>query len=249
MILIFGSPPHRPDEFSSHNLPHYTTVYAWPTATLTELTHLLAAAAPAALPTPAIGTRVAYRLFYHDTRGNPSAPRLATHELGSVVVGDGGPGLLDEDTDADSVADVPVRMDDGRLKEGGTTIATRSTMVGSETEAGKTLADARFVVGDFLSVAILPPSSVDGSVQPVPAARTGRTYGAGQARGGGSGDYGGFGDVGMGLGGRDGRYGRATGGDQRRFRGDPVVPPMGEWRRGEKLPDVPPSRGRGRRRW
>lgn len=250
---------HRPDEFtSSHNLPPYATIYTWPTATLTELTHLLAAASPSALPTPAIGTRVAYRLLYHDTRGNPSAPRLATQDLGSVVIGDGGPGILGDD-DVDVVAApadvdyavVPV-SDDGRWKEGAASTASRSAMVGSEVEADKTLAAARFVVGDFLSVAVLPPSTLDGSVQPVPAARTGRAYGAGQVRGGGSGDFGGFGDAGMGLG-RDGRYGRAVGGlvggEQRRFRGDHAVPPVGEWRRGERLPDVPPSRGRGRRRW
>lgn len=243
--------PYRPDEFSSsHNLPAHTAIYVWPSATLRELTHLLAAASPSVLPTTAIGTRVAYRLLYHDTRGDPSAPRLATQELGSVVIGDGGPGILDEDVNMDSAASLVSAIDEDRLKDDTATTA-RLNMVGSEAEAEKTLADVRFVVGDFLSVAILPPSTTDGSVQSVPAARTGWAYGAGQARGSG-GDFGSFGSAGTGSG-RDGRYGRPSGGlmggDRRGFRGDHAVPPVGEWRRGERLPDVPPSRGRGRRRW
>lgn len=159
-----------------------------------------------------------------------------------MVVGDGGPGvLLDDDNSDEGPA-----TDEGRL----TTDGAKPHMVGSEAEADKTLADARFVVGDFLSVVILPPSAVDGSVQPVPTTRgTGRgASGPGQARGGGGGsggDQGGFSD--------SGRYGRAMGGlmggDRRGFRGDHAVPPVGEWRRGERLPDVPPPRGRGRRRW
>lgn len=169
-----------------------------------------------------------------------------------MVIGDGGPGILDENADVDMAA-AALTTDDGRLKESDATVVvlrSNTSMVGSEAEADKTLADARFVVGDFLSVAILPPSTVDGSVQPVPAARTGRAFGAGPAS---SGDFGaGFGDAGTGSG-RDGRYGRALGGlvgGDRRFRGDHfAVPPMGEWRRGERLPDVPPPRGRGRRRW
>lgn len=244
--------PHRPDEFSSsHNLPAHTSIYAWPSATLRELTHLLAAASPSVLPTPAIGTRVAYRLLYHDTRGDPSAPRLATQELGSVVIGDGGPGILDEDVDMASAASLVTAIDEGRLKDNTATTA-RVNMIGSDAEAEKTLADARFVVGDFLSVAILPPSTTDGSVQSVPAARTGWAYGAGQARRGSGGDFGNFGGAGT-RSGRDGRYSRPLGGlmggDRRGFRGDHLVPPVGEWRRGERLPDVPPSRGRGRRRW
>lgn len=149
-------------------------------------------------------------------------------DLGSVVIGDGGPGIS---TDAD---DVGGETEEGRLRMGAT--------VGSAAESAKSLADARFVVGDYLSCAILPPSPADGSVQPASAARAGRGYGAGQARS--------VVDPGpppMSRG-RDGwsanMYGtRAAGGAN--FR----APPVGEWRRGEKLPEGPPGRGRGGRRW
>lgn len=234
---------HRPDEFSSPvDLPPHIALYTWSSATLLELTQLIAASSPALLPSPAIGTRLAFRHLYHDVRGPPSSvsiPRLATQELGSVVIGDGGPGVA---TDLDE-------LDVGRLKEAAT--------VGSSVEAAKTLADARFVVGDILCVAILPPSTVDGSVASASAARMGRGYGPGsgqaslgptmEADGRGLGRDRGFGDVRggahggriMGGGGRferDGRDGRAP------------VPPLGEWRRGERLPDAPSMRGRGRGR-
>lgn len=204
---------------------------------------------PDLLPVPSIGTRVAYRLLYHDTIGpqqqapNSShhhPPRLATQDLGSVVIGSGGPGATAgaaTDPDPDPDLDDPA---DGRRAS----------------DAAKTLADARFVVGDFVSVAILPPSSADGSVQPASAARTGRGYGAGQAvsptgppgmmrgYGGGVGE---MRSVRMGRGG-----GGGAGGGYGREGGN-TVPPVGEWRRGERLPDVPgpPGRGRdgGRRRW
>ncbi|KAJ4424308.1 hypothetical protein N0V82_001008 [Gnomoniopsis sp. IMI 355080] len=234
---------HRPDEFSSPvDLPPHIALHTWPSATLLELTQLIAATSPALLPSPAIGTRLAFRHLYHDVRGPPasaSTPRLATQDLGSVVIGDGGPG----------VATDPDELDMGRLKETAT--------VGSSVEAAKTLGDARFVVGDILSVAILPPSAVDGSVASASAARMGRGYGVGsgqaslgptmEADGRGSGRDRGFGDLrGGGYGGRmtgvggrferDGRDGRAP------------VPPLGEWRRGERLPDAPSMRGRGRGR-
>lgn len=176
-------------------------------------------------------------------RGAPassaSTPRLATQELGSVVIGDGGPGLATE----------PDELDEGRLKE--------TPTMGSSVEAAKSLADARFVVGDILSVAILPPSAVDGSVASASAARMGRGYGVGSGQaavgpivavdGRGLGRDRGFGDMHggapggrmMGVGARlerDGRDGRAP------------VPPLGEWRRGERLPDAPSMRGRGRGR-
>lgn len=156
-----------------------------------------------------------------------------------MVIGDGGPGVASE----------PEDMDEGRLKE--------HLPVGSEAEARKTLADARFVVGDFLSVAILPPSPVDGSVQSATAAKMGRGYGAGQASMGLSGM-----SPQEGLGRERGfGYGRARGLESRMVGGGGggggmygrgggrAVPPVGEWRRGEMLPEPQPSRGRGRRHY
>lgn len=143
------------------------------------------------------------------------------------MVGDGGPGIS---TDADEAGG---ETEDGRLRMGAT--------LGSAADSARSLADARFVVGDYLSCAVLPPSSTDGSVQPASAARAGRGYGAGQARS--------VVDPGpptMSRG-RDGwsatMYG-AGGGGGGNFR----APPVGEWRRGEKLPEGP-GRGRGGRRW
>lgn len=155
-------------------------------------------------------------------------------DLGSVVIGDGGPGIS---TEGDDDNDAGAGAEDGRLRLGAT--------AGSAAESAKSLADARFVVGDYLSCAILPPSAADGSVQPASAARAGRGYGAGQARSAVD-----LGPPSMSRGGgRDGwsatTYGPRGGGVGGGFR----APPVGEWRRGEKLPEGPSGRGRGGRRW
>lgn len=186
-----------------------------------------------------------------------------------MVIGDGGPGVetdaLDDAMDGGgrppAVKESTTAMDSGNNSNTGA--------LASSSEAAKTLADARFVVGDFLSVAILPPNLLDGSVVPASAARMGRGYGVGGASlsgiGGGSGggaappDFPvvgrdrGYGGYGYGRGGLGSRMGGSGGGGYGR-EGGGAVPPMGEWRRGERLPDGPPqpsSRGRGggRRRW
>ncbi len=112
-------------------------------------------------------------------------------------------------------------------------------------EAERTLADARFVIGDFVDCAIFPPLP-DGSVAP------------GAQRGGYAGSVGPRG-MGMGMGGppppRENGYGRSRGGGYGLSRGDGFggggrggefsggrVPP-GEWRRGERLPDSGYGRG------
>ncbi|KAJ9136720.1 hypothetical protein NKR23_g9680, partial [Pleurostoma richardsiae] len=103
---------HRPDEFSSSHLPPSIDLYAWPTCTLTELSHQLAASTPSLLPSPAIGTRLAFRLIYADARAPAPAAhsrnqqqqhhpaRFVVKDLGSVVIGGGGPG-------ADEAAPLP----------------------------------------------------------------------------------------------------------------------------------------------
>ena len=103
-------------------------------------------------------------------------------------------------------------------------------------DAEKTLEDARFVIGDFVDVAVFPPLG-DGSV-------VGRGTVMGGARGGFAARENGFSSRG-GRGGGGGGFGggRGRGGDF----GPPI--PSGEWRRGERLPDSGFGRGRGRGRY
>ncbi|KAF2194816.1 hypothetical protein K469DRAFT_617486 [Zopfia rhizophila CBS 207.26] len=235
---------HRLDEFSpSARLPPHLEIYTWQTCTLRELTHLLLTALPNLLPSPAIGTRVAFRLIFADTRQPPrdGAPgRYIWKELGSVVVS-ASPGQDGEDEDTE---------DAGRGAGG-----VKEALKNLDGEPDKTLANGRFVIGDYISCAILPPLP-DGSTpavppppsNPLPRGPPPNAYGGG--RGGPSQNgYGGRGDYGYGGGrGRGGsrfddRFDDRRGGSGSGF-------PSGEWRRGE----APPGgywrgRGRGRGVW
>ncbi len=157
--------------------------------------------------------------------------RWTTKEMGSVVV-------------AADVTNDPEEQDGVNGDNRGTGIKFRNTE-----EAERTLADSRFVIGDFVDCAIFPPLA-DGSVAP----------------GGQRGGYvGGMGPRGLGMGGppppRENGYGRSRGGGYGLGRGDgfggggrggdfgPGRLPPGEWRRGERLPDSGYARGgRGRGR-
>lgn len=212
----------RADEFATRSLPPHISVYTWPSCTLNELALELAAAKPSALPYPAIGTRLSFQLVCPDLRGigsvNNAHPRYAVKDLGSIVIGQNTPGTTDPE-----LAEVG----------GG---ASRGA-----SNPDKTLGEARFVVGDYISCAILPPLD-DGSVAPASAARRDVTAGHRESRGGRSSGGGpGFHnrENGFGRGSREGRGGRRGGG------GPGASMPMGEWRRGERLPDMPPSRPRG----
>ncbi|KAG7101057.1 Histone deacetylase complex subunit SAP18 like protein [Verticillium longisporum] len=209
---------HRPDEFAARALPPSLDLYTWPSCTLDELAHQLAAERPALLPDPAVGTRLAFRLIFPDARSmdnaSHTAPRFMVKDLGSVVIGDGRPGLdvaaADDATDvADRVS--PVRQPGG-IKDG-----------------LRTLEGSKFVVGDYVSCAILPPLP-DGAVAPEPT----RHIRAGPS--GGPPTHHGRRDLGAGRG-RDWGAG-----------GLPHGVPHGEWRRGEALPDGPDrgAWGRGR---
>ncbi|PON20803.1 hypothetical protein TGAM01_v210312 [Trichoderma gamsii] len=127
-----GSFP-RPEEFASSSLPPYVSIYTWSTCTLNELALELAAAKPNALPNPAIGTRLSFQLVCPDLRGasatSTTQPKFAVKELGSIVIGEGYPGAEDPE---DAGPDTLMRDDFGR---------------------DKTLADWRFVVGDYISCA------------------------------------------------------------------------------------------------
>ncbi|EFX04146.1 sin3-associated polypeptide [Grosmannia clavigera kw1407] len=221
---------HRLDEFSTPQLLPFVPVYAFPTYSLDELACHLAGGEQAVLPAPAVGTRIAFRLVYVDTRGaaesgtegggpgglRPGPIRFAVRDLGSVVIGGEG-----------YVALASPNSDDGR----------------------KTLADARFVVGDYISCAILPPLP-DGSAAPASTARSGRGSGAGEGRttmmppGGGGDRRDEFRRWKRGGGAGSGPNGGPGGGPG--LWTDPRVP-AGDWRRGERVPDGPWSRGgRGR---
>lgn len=98
---------------------------------------------------------------------------------------------------------------------------------GSDTE--RTLQDVRFVIGDYVDCAILPPLE-DGSVAPPIISGRGAVGGPGSIGGG----MRAFRENGFGF----GRSGRGRGGDRI---------PAGDWKRGERLPD---GGGRpGRRGW
>lgn len=221
----------RLDDFSPDGpLPPHLQIYTWQSCSLRELTALLTSALPNLLPSPAAGTRVAYRLVYPDTRPastrHNEPGRYISKELGSVVVGATGTNI-DVDMDGADAA---------------------------EDDANKTLQDARFLIGDYVSCTILPPLA-NGAVAPVPSGQGSAPRGGygGPPRNGTGGPrdefrgardgYGpprenGFGGGGYGgRGGGRGGYGGGGGGDLGR---GPNVP-LGEWRRGEQLP----QNGRG----
>ena len=200
-------------------------------------------ASPPIVPRPAIGTRLAFRLIFVDARANriDLPPRYIAKDLGSVVLGAGGPGAGPDEGVPDS----------------------------DFADGGKTLADARFVTGDYISCAILPPNELTGDVMPASSARMGRGVGVGEARGAMGAappppmrqrerDYGppgGGGFRGRGFRGGNARDfsgpGGAGGGrypdwDEPYGRGGERIP-EGEWRRGDRLPDDPPELGRRRR--
>jgi histone deacetylase complex subunit SAP18 len=166
------------------------------------------------------------------------------------VIGDDGPGVL------------PAYEDEAKLVASGP-LAGR---VAGEPEV--MLKDVRFVIGDYIAVAILPPLG-NGNVAPMLGpggqntgmgmARGGRAVEVGrdqQSFGGGGGKMGGARENGFGGGFRGrGRAGWGPGLGTGGPRG--VALPSGEWRRGERLPDGPPGvggrggygGGRGRDRW
>lgn len=236
----------RPDEFASRrSLPPSLSLYTWPSCTLAELAQQVVAEDPSLLPSPSVGTRLAFRLVYPDARSaaatagghhtQTQTPRFMVKDLGSVVLGDGVTGVITAANDVEGEA--------GDIHMSGTT----ATLPDTDSAKNKTLGDAKFVVGDYVSCAILPPLA-DGSVAPALTARNDRLAGQFNARGP-------PGNQPLQGPRRDGGFGGRQGRDRDRRRsghGDGGFP-EGEWRRGERLPDDQHdrSRGRGRRgdRW
>jgi histone deacetylase complex subunit SAP18 len=217
------------------HLPSHLQIYTWPSCTLRELAHLLTGALPNILPDPAVGTRLSFRLVYPDTRAPPGGGRLddargryMSKEMGSIVI---------------------APEEDGHVN-GEARAAGRVNVEGDDAE--KTLADVRFVIGDFVDCAVFPPLA-DGSVAPGASASYGArttSYGGGPRGGGGpppaENGYGRPRGGGFMAGGGRGGFGGGRGD----FGRDGTIP-SGEWRRGERLPDsgyrgYGGGRGRGR---
>ncbi|KAJ6031635.1 hypothetical protein N7540_002367 [Penicillium herquei] len=202
-------------------LPPHLEIYTWQSCTLRELSQLLTSALPSLLPDPPVGTRLCYRLVYGDARGvamgGPDVRgRYLGKELGSVIVGPRDSPYRKEE-EADDLGEARARP--GPLRFQGS-------------EADKTLQDARFIIGDYVECAILSPLE-DGSVAPPIRAGHGPPPMGGGMRA--------FRENGFGRPGRGG----PRGGD-RGDRGAPPQFPMGDWKRGERLPEG--GRG-GRRGW
>lgn len=191
-------------------------IYTWPNCTLAELSTLFTSVLPSSVPRD-VGTRLVFKLIFPDTRATVSdggRGKWIDKPLGSVVIGGNGAEL------------------DGDAAENGVTL---------EGDAKKTLAEARFVIGDYVACSIYPPNH-DGSVAALPSRGPPRDGCFGGPRGPPreNGYGGGYGRGGSGYG-RGGYGGRGSGG----FNGPP--PPSGDWRRGERLPGGYEGGGRGGR--
>ncbi|PYI23753.1 hypothetical protein BO99DRAFT_439598 [Aspergillus violaceofuscus CBS 115571] len=170
---------------------HHLQIYTWPTCSLRELAHLLTSTLPHLLPEVPIGTRLSFRLIYPDTKG--AAMNLGDHgrgrylakEMGSVVIAPRGYEDAD-DVDGDGAGDHQEEKRDGE-GGGGPGPRARAAAAGafrmSGADAEKTLQDFRFVIGDYVDCAIVPPLE-DGSVAPPPPVGAGG--GGGVKRCGGS---------------------------------------------------------------
>ncbi|KAK4545232.1 hypothetical protein LTR36_003412 [Oleoguttula mirabilis] len=206
-------------------------IYTWPTCTLAELTGLLTSVLPPnVLPSPAVGTRLVYKLIFPDTRAEVregGKGRWVDKPLGSVVIGG-----RDADADVsngDGEAGDTTNGDDAAAVKGGNLL---------EGDADKTLFDARFVIGDYVACTIYPPGP-DGRIAAAPPPRPPRdAYG-----GGGRGENGGGGGYGRGAGGGGGyrggygaRGGGAAGAGGNNGAFGATAPPIGDWRRGERPP-------------
>ncbi|KAL9084635.1 MAG: hypothetical protein Q9159_005116 [Coniocarpon cinnabarinum] len=215
---------HKIDEFTPTRQPSsYLQIYTWPNCSLRELSTLLTSTLPQSFESTAAGHRIAFRLVYPDMRSAPRTPdapgRYAAKEMGSVIVGS---------------------------SIGSRSGALNGDFIGvQDDDSEQTLQDFKFVVGDWVSCAILPPLSNGEVAPPPPSIAVGR------------GGYGGppprrFGDVRPPR--ENGYYGRGGRGGGYRGPGPDDGVPTGEWRRGERVPEGPPFRGgggygRGRGRW
>ncbi|KAK0333747.1 hypothetical protein LTR91_020198 [Friedmanniomyces endolithicus] len=197
-------------------------IYSWSDCSLAELTGLLTSMLPAGvLPSPAVGTRLVYKLVFPDTRAEVregGKGKWVDKPLGSVVVG-GNEAHFNGDEDANG----------GAVTEN----------LGGET--GRTLGDARFVIGDYVVCTIYPPGQ-DGRIAAMPPSRAPPRMDPYAARGPPPPRENGYGSgFGRGGGYRGGYVGRGGGGFG-------AAPPVGDWRRGERPPPGSNGGGYGRGR-
>ena len=211
-----------------------------------------------------MGTRLVFRLIYPDAKAiaNANAPaNFITRDIGSVVLGHDRPGVADYDSimsgedpdnrnssydymDVDeSSRDDRFLNEDVEARLGGASSKFGSAPGASAVsdDGNMTLNEVKFVIGDYISVTILPPDS-DGSITDAPIQRPQLRKNI---------------DTGFGVDGpappgrrRRGGRGRAP----KNFSSSNSIP-IGDWRRGERVPDPPRggggSGGGGRRgsRW
>ncbi|KAJ6160320.1 hypothetical protein N7470_003716 [Penicillium chermesinum] len=223
-----GGPMSGPNAIRAHSpppaaatLPPHLEIYTWQSCTLRELSQLLTSTLPHLLPDPPVGTRLCFRLIYPDAKsaammGPDARGRYVSRELGSVIV---------------APRESPYRNEE-EADAAGESVSRPGPLRFQGSDADKALQDARFIVGDYVECAIVPPLE-DGSIAPPPRGGSGSGPGGGGMRA--------FRDNGFG---RPGRGGGPRGGDRD---GPPRLPP-GDWKRGERLPDGP-GRGGGRRGW
>ncbi|KAK4631965.1 hypothetical protein CLAFUW4_03780 [Fulvia fulva] len=200
-------------------------IYTWPNCTLGELTALFTSVLPeGVIPTPAVGTRLVFKLIFPDTRATiveGNRGKWIDKPLGSVVIG-GNNAELQDGGDAEEELQL-------------------------EGDSHKTLAEARFVIGDYVACSIYPPGS-DGRVAPLPPPSSrGPPRDFGGPRGPPLPRDNGYGN-GYGRGGGGGYRGAGYGGGRGGGGGFGAAPPPGDWRRGERPPGgggggYAPSRG------
>lgn len=219
-----GGPMSGPNAIRAHSpppaapLPPHLEIYTWQSCTLRELSQLLTSTLPHLLPDPPVGTRLCFRLIYPDAKtaaimGPDARGRYVSRDLGSVII---------------APRDSPYRTEEEA--DGAERRARPAPLRFQGSEADKTLQDARFIIGDYVECAILPPLE-DGSVAPFLRG----AQAPGLSGGGGMRAF------------RDGGFARGRGGGPRGDRDGPPRLPHGDWKRGERLPEGP-GRG-GRRGW
>ncbi|ODM21884.1 hypothetical protein SI65_02728 [Aspergillus cristatus] len=152
----YGGPASGPNAIRAQSPPSATTarlpphleIYTWQSCTLRELSQLLTSALPSLLPDPPVGT---IRLIYPDTKaaaamgpGADGRGRYLSKDIGNVIIGPRDSPYHNGEEEEDAAAAPPRGL---RLQ-------------GNDTE--RTLQDVRFVIGDYVDCAILPPLDGNG---------------------------------------------------------------------------------------
>ncbi|KAH6624838.1 hypothetical protein B0J18DRAFT_457063 [Chaetomium sp. MPI-SDFR-AT-0129] len=244
-------PRHRPPP-----TPLSLTVHTWVDSTLSELSHHILTTLPpssSVLPTPAIGTRLAFALAPTDRDDNGSPRPAPLKVMGTVLLGKGLLAKSSQGSGAGLGGGNPGQQqeedggDDGEPDDGEVALFATTLMPGDDVYCLVFPPDE--VTGEVVSVAsstrVLREAMEEESRRrdgrgfaAAPTAPGGR-YGEGFGRGPGRG-WREDGPWSGGGGGGGGRFGRGRG-----EIGGSVRIPEGDWRRGDRLPDE--GFGAGRR--